>query len=179
MSDAPANAGTVYDTTNLDQDQFAQMAQMLAAQLQSGSNSQWSVTGPNAEQLLQAAANINGGQLVENGQPAVSTPSNSTAGAPTQSNGFWSGLLQGGLAGAGAAANESTPQLSTNIANAGANPSTPPTGSNTGWFAQIESNLGNWGLVLFGAILAIGALIISQKNTVIKVASTAAKVAAE
>lgn len=40
------------------------------------------------------------------------------------------------------------------------------------------SNLPNYALVAVGAILALGALLISSKETVIQVASTAARVAA-
>ena len=49
-------------------------------------------------------------------------------------------------------------------------PKTPSLFSPTTW--------GNYGLVIFGAILALGALLISQKETVIKVGSTAAKAGA-
>lgn len=41
-----------------------------------------------------------------------------------------------------------------------------------------SSVLSNWALVAVGVILAVGALLISQKQTVVQVASTAARVAA-
>ena len=49
-------------------------------------------------------------------------------------------------------------------------PSTPSLFSSATW--------GNYGLVIFGAILALGALLISQKETIVKVGSTAAKAGA-
>lgn len=45
----------------------------------------------------------------------------------------------------------------------------------TSWLA---AHAGNYGLVAFGAILALGALLISQKGTIVKVTSTAAKASA-
>lgn len=121
---------------------------------------------------------------------ASSTPTNSTAGNPQSST--WDNILDaisspysaGGAspasgaaqvaAGAGgstqaAAAASGTANTGTN--NLGAN-STASLGS---W---ISSHAGNYGLVVMGALLALGALLISQRDNIEKVAAVAAKVAA-
>lgn len=62
--------------------------------------------------------------------------------------------------------------------------STPVTGTATpsGWLSalnplsKIQATLPNIGLVVVGVILAIAALVVSQKETVIQVAKTAAEV---
>lgn len=58
---------------------------------------------------------------------------------------------------------------------AAANPQDTTATGTLGW---LFPNLGNYTLIAIGIILGIGALLISQKETVVQVASTAAKAAA-
>jgi len=46
-------------------------------------------------------------------------------------------------------------------------------------FANFLPNLGNFTLVAVGIVLAVGALLISQKQTIVKVANTASDVASK
>ena len=67
---------------------------------------------------------------------------------------------------------------------------TPPTGTSNpqNWvtglldslnpLSGLTSGLGNFALITVGVVLALGALLISQKETVVQVASTAAKAGA-
>ncbi|MGC8541040.1 MAG: hypothetical protein ACP5QA_10475 [Phycisphaerae bacterium] len=46
------------------------------------------------------------------------------------------------------------------------------------WIASFDKSIANYALIGVGIVLGIGALLISQKETVIKIADTAAKGAA-
>lgn len=157
MSNQPA----IFDTSNLDNSSFQQMAQQLAQTISSGQN--YSVTGPNAGPLLNAAFAINGNINPQTGQVAsVSTPSNSIAGSPTQSASYW--------------------EQSKALAYAVTSPDVAATAiadkAKSAMGDWISAHAGNYGLIIFGALLALGALLISQRETVLKVAKTAAEVSA-
>ncbi len=46
------------------------------------------------------------------------------------------------------------------------------------WFSGFDKSIANFTLIAIGVILAIGALLISQKETIVKIGDTAAKGAA-
>ena len=46
------------------------------------------------------------------------------------------------------------------------------------WFSQFDKSIANFTLIAIGVILAIGALLISQRKTIVKIGDTAAKGAA-
>lgn len=43
----------------------------------------------------------------------------------------------------------------------------------------LETHAANWGLIALGVVLGVGALLISQKETIVQIGTTVAKVAAE
>lgn len=98
----------------------------------------------------------------------LSTEPGAASAAPSS---FWSNpFVAGAMAGLGVA----SPTASAGVQAAQAAKSVKLSGP----LAWIESRIGNYGLVAFGAILALGALLISQKGTIVKVTSTAAKAGA-
>ena len=46
------------------------------------------------------------------------------------------------------------------------------------WFSQFDKSIANFTLIAIGVVLAIGALLISQRKTIVKIGDTAAKGAA-
>lgn len=47
-----------------------------------------------------------------------------------------------------------------------------------GWFSGFDKSIANFSLIAIGVVLGIGALLISQKQTIVKIGDTAAKGAA-
>lgn len=92
----------------------------------------------------------------------------SSLGNANNAGGVWSGGSGANVAGANLAGNTAAGQ---NIANLGAQNAA----SLGNWFYK---NLGNASFIVIGVLLGLGALLISQRETVIKVATTAAKTAA-
>lgn len=136
--------------------------------------------------------------IVTNAQATVSTsPGSSTADAPTQPTSWWDNVLNamsasGGASGvaSGVAAQQaaagSTPGSVSEAAGGGAPTTTSgyvssaqsanaATSTALGW---VQANLANYGLVILGVVLGVGALLVSQKSTIVNVGKTAAKVAA-
>lgn len=125
---------------------------------------------------IQAALNAQGIQIIN------ANPSTSTAGSPAQSQGFWGNLLNAmsspysaGGAGfatgpaqvaAGAGASTQAAAAAAGTANTGQSTKLlGPTATSTPW--------GNYGMVVFGAALALGALLISQKKNIIELGKVA------
>lgn len=176
---------TVYDTNSIkNQDQFLQMVESLAKTIKS--RGQFSVTGNNAQALINAAYQAGGIIDPSTGQIAqVPTTTNNTAGQPTQAQNW----IEQAVNASGGSSETASSDYMNNVADSVANamgfpvPGTSSKGTGallpkgTDLFSGIKTNAANWGLVIFGAALALGALLISQKSTVIKMAKTAAVVA--
>ena len=62
------------------------------------------------------------------------------------------------------------PGQALNLGPANQNPGVQAASSATSW---IQANLANYGIVVMGAILVLGALLVSQKETVLKVSQAA------
>lgn len=147
---------TVFDTTNLDSTTATPMAQQLAATMASGQP--YSIVGPNAASIMQAAQAINGTSLSASPvAPSTPSPADQVAG----------GFMGGSGAAVGAPANvNDNAAMSKTIANA--------PNSIVAW---IQDHYANWGLIVLGVILAIGALLISQKDTIVNIAGKVAPLA--
>lgn len=146
---------TTFDTTNLDTQQAIQMEQIVAQYVQNGQP--MNVIGPNASAVM------NGADAINNAHTA--TPSNST-----MSN--MEAIGATALAGAAAVMLPSMASANLSIAKKNVQALSGP-------FSWLNpTTWGNFGLILFGAALGLGALLISQKETIIKVGDTAAKGAA-
>lgn len=157
---------TIYDTTNADQTNLMQMSQLVAQDMRAGNAYQ--ITGPQASYVQNYATGLSGVTV----QPEPS-PSNSTDWLSTIGSGGASGFATGPAEQA-AAAGASTPSQAAagggyNAANANMGP-TSTTGV-TGW---LQSHLANYGLVVMGALLVLGALLISQRDNIAKVAAVTA-----
>lgn len=155
---------TVYDTTNSDQGNLMQMSQLVAQDMKSGNPYQ--VIGSNATYVQNYATSLSGVQV----EPAPNTSSDWLS---TIGSGGASGFATGPAAQA-AAAGASTPSQA--AAGGGYNASSAnlgPTSTTTvtGW---LQSHLANYGLVVMGALLVLGALLISQRDNIAKVAAVAA-----
>jgi hypothetical protein len=122
---------------------------------------------------IQQALNQSGIQIIN------ASPSTSTAGAPAQSQGFWGSLLDAmsspysapgagfatGPAQVAAGAGGTTQAAAAASGTANTSPKNlGPTATSTPW--------GNYGMVVFGALLALGALLISQKKNIIELGKT-------
>lgn len=153
---------TIYDTTNLDAQSAAQMVRLVAADQANGTP--FTLIGPNATAIAQGAAAANGAATL----PASTPPSEgigSTAPAassmPTSWGNFGPILFGAALGGAPALpAKAMAAQLQSGFS----------------WYNP--TSWGNFGLILFGAALGLGALLISQKQTIVKIGGVAAKGAA-
>lgn len=186
----------VYDTTGLGGSDFTQMAQLLAADINNPNSPGYSIIGPNSAQLQNAAFAINGNQIAGTNQLAavpVTAPNTSAAGNPTQSQSTWDNILDvlshgggassfatgpaeqaaaaGGQQAAGGSYEADPIQGSVDAGKSGVAALSPT-------LAWIQAHAGNYGIIILGAVLAVGALLISQRKTIINVAKTAAEVAA-
>lgn len=175
-----------YNTANLDNQQWAQMATLIGNDMRSGQA--FSVTGPMANQML-SAATAQSGVAVSNAstaaQPVIADPATT---AP-QSTMDW--ILDTLASGGGASSVAAGP--AEQAAAAGANDATtaaaaggyasPDTTALTGATSSdsfvdwLQSHMANVGLVILGALLVLGALLISQRNNVETVIKTVGKVA--
>lgn len=121
----------------------------------------WSVTSPAGDTQGASIAQ----KIMDSVQSQLKTttvnPDASANNTPLFSN------MGGGIPGA-----SFTPEQEQYIAKTG---SSNIVGSTLSWF---QSNYANWGLIALGVILAIGALLISQKETIVNIGETAAKAAA-
>lgn len=165
-----------YDTTNLDSQQWAQMASLVGSDMRSGQT--FNVTGPNAQAMINAASAASGVIDPSTGtNPIIKMPlvgaspvgGNAAApGAPSDSPyDFYGGTTSGNDY------NPITHGTSGNPSDVGPDPQTPDS-----VLGFVQSHMANYGLVILGALLVLGALLISQRKTIETVATTAAKVAA-
>lgn len=161
---------TVYDTTNLDAQSAAQMVQLVAADQMNGTP--FSLIGPNATAIAQGAAAANGAVTLPDGTPPPSEGMTGTAPAssmPTSFGAYVSDLLKGAPAlPASAYSNLSPADQKKAMA----------VQSQTAFSWFNPTSWGNFGLIIFGAALGLGALLISQKETIVKIGDVAAKSAA-
>jgi hypothetical protein len=141
----------IFDTNGLDQGTAQTMAQIVANDEKA--NIPFHITGQNSTSIATAAAAING---------AVVT---------TQQNSDNSPLLTGALAIAQGLTNPIG--AATTAVQTGAAKNTVVAGQT--W---LEAHLANYGLVALGAVLGLGALLIANRETVIKIGKTAAETAA-
>jgi len=153
---------TVYDTTGLDSTTAAQMAQLVASD--SASGKPFTLTGPNATAIATAAAAVNGSTLASTGAPATGT-------GGAAGNGWDSGAIAGSIQNGQFQANPNSPMQQAQVLGG------PGTAGSTvqGWFA---AHLGNYGLVALGVLLGLGALLISNKDTIVNVGTKVAKAVA-
>lgn len=150
---------TVYDTSNSDQSNLMQMSQLVAQDMKSGNPYQ--VIGSNATYVQNYATSLSGVTVEQSpsilDQMGAGAASTTAGGAATiAANG---GTSPTTLAAGGAA----------NAPNANLGPTSTTTV--TGW---LQSHLANYGLVVMGALLVLGALLISQRDNIAKVAAVAA-----
>lgn len=152
----------VFDTNNLDTSDAQGMAQLVANATSSGTP--FSVIGPNATTVTQMAGAINGSQgpgmsFLDSGATAASPGTASNTGASSTPATPIAGTIANGAM---------TPNMNAPIQQA-------QVGSGSAVTGWIQSHLGNWGLITIGVILGLGALLISQKQTLITVGKQAAK----
>lgn len=168
-----------YDTTNLDTNQFAQMATLVGNDMRAGQT--FNVTGPQAQQIINAASAQSGVIDASTGTtPIINIPiygQNAPASTGTGATGAagsdnWSGFY-GGQESDTTSYNPITHTTDTNPSNVGANAQGPSTVLN--W---VQSHMANYGLVILGALLVLGALLISQRKNAETVITTVGKVAA-
>lgn len=144
----------LFDTTGMDSTTLNQAALLLSQNL--GNGTPTSVTGPYASQLVSLA----GGQLNSQGLVTSADPSF------LQNIG---GAINSHLWGASIA------QLTQDAKKAGAIASSNPVTSLTSW---IGTSAANFSLIAFGAVIAVAALIYSQRENIQTVVKQAGKVAA-
>ena len=177
---------TIYDTTGTDAATQSAMAQMVADNM--AANQPFSVTGPFAANVLSIAQGQN---LTDFGQTSTNTTTVTPTGAAANTatgNSWWDNMLDAMSAGGGAGGFASGPAAQASAAGSGgtgaasaaggANPQTlqqygqagqagaAATSPVTNW---IQGHAGNWGLIILGVVLGVGALLISQKDTIITV----------
>jgi hypothetical protein len=159
-----SNSPTIYDTTGIDSAAAQQMAQNVAADTASGKA--FSIVGPNADGIASAAALI-GGSTIAAPTAAPAQPGGATGetATPTTTPDIVGTIKNGAFV-----ANPNSPAQKAQILGG------PGTAGSTvsGWFA---AHLGNYGLVVLGALLGLGAILISNRQTVVKIAKAAAETA--
>lgn len=141
---------TAYNASGLSDTQVGVMADSIAGQMSNGTG--FHVTGDQAPAVITAAQSI----MAERG--ILFTANGTQGGQPTGSQSTTSKIAE-------AIGNAVFPGVGT-VAVA----STPSPGT---W---LESHAANWGLIVLGVLLGIGALLISQKDTIINVGTKAAGV---
>jgi hypothetical protein len=179
---------TVYDTTGTDVATQQAMAQMIAGNM--AASQPFSVVGPYATTVLAQAQGQNALDFGASPPAQANATSVQPTGAANSSTGnSWldnilnamsagggaGGFAAGpaaqaaaagsGGAGAAAAAGGANPQTLkqyTDAGQAGAAATSPVT-------TWIQAHAGNWGLILLGVVLGVGALLISQKDTIINI----------
>jgi hypothetical protein len=157
MSNAPVVATTP-----------AQFAQLLAQ----GVNATY--TPPSGMSENAATASIQNAMNSTQGLQLVTPPNNpstSTAGSPIQSQGVFSTLTA-------LAAQALSTQITGSPTAGAVTAAATTTGTTAPITSWISSHAGNYGLVVMGALLALGALLISQRGNIEKVVETAGKVVA-
>ncbi len=162
----------VYDTTGASQSNLMQLAQMVSQNMQNGTA--YSITGPNASYVQNYATGLSGVKVIP-GQTSAGneTPATGTDWLSMLGQGASSTLAGGsaGVAAAGAGNSASANAAAGGAASAGSNLGATSNLSLTGW---IQSHAANYGLVIMGALLVLGALLISQRNNIETVAKIAA-----
>lgn len=169
------------------------ITQSVVSAMQSGDNT-WAVNAPAGDQAGALIAQ----NIVQNAQASISTsPGGSISSTPAAPKSTWDTILDAlsasgggggvasGVAAQGAAAG-STPGSTAEAAGGGNPTSATQYGSALGAGSQsvqtglgwLQANLANYGLVILGVVLGVGALLVSQKSTIVNVGKTAAKVAA-
>lgn len=168
------------------------ITQSVVGAMQSGDNT-WAVNAPAGDQAGAVIAQT----IVQNAQASISSsPGGSTQssqGTPSVWDNFLTALSASGGAGgvasgaaSQAAAAGSSPGSVAESAGGGNPTSLAAYGQsanaanavNTSALSWLQSNLANYGLVILGVVLGVGALLVSQKSTIVNVGKTAAKVAA-
>lgn len=188
---------TTIDTTGADAGQQDSLSEMVAAMM--ATNAPFTVIGSNSTSVIANAQALNqqDANNYSGGSSAVS-PSVPAA-PPTSSTGksWWDSVLDGMSASGGAssvavgpasqlaAAGSSDDSLTASMGGgnptsmagyqASAQGATQATAPVTSW---ISSHAGNYGLVVIGVLLGLGALLISQKQTIVSIGKTVGKAAA-
>jgi hypothetical protein len=145
----------------MDDSTMIQTAQAVAGQM--SNNTPFNVIGPNAATVIQQAGIINGSLSPSD---SIASPQTISPGTATATN-----TTTGGL----------PPQIAGTISNGQMtpNPNSPvqqaQVGSGSSITTWISAHMGNWGLIGIGVVLGLGALLISQKQTLITVGKQAAK----
>lgn len=174
-----SGAANTYDTTNLDSNQWAQMATLIGNDMRSGQT--FNVTGPFASQMVNAASAQSGVMDAATGtspiinipiygQNAPASTGASATGAAGSDN--WAGFY-GGQENQSTEYNPITGKTGGSPSDVGPNAQGPSTVIN--W---VQSHMANYGLVILGALLVLGALLISQRKNAETVITTVGKVAA-
>lgn len=188
---------TLYDTTGTDASTQQAMAQMIAGNM--GANQPFKVTGPFAQTVLGMAQGQNAldFEATPPSNTAAATPTGAAANTAT-GNGFWDNVLNAMSAGGGGssffgagpasqAAAAGSGGTGAAAAAGGANPQTLQQYRDAGAAAQaastpvtnwIQAHAANWGLIFLGVVLGVGALLISQKDTVINVSKKVGEIGA-
>ena len=179
---------TLYDTTGTDASTQQAMAQMIAGNM--AANQPFKVTGPFAQTVLGMAQGQNALDFGATPSPntAAATPTGAAANTNT-GNSWWDNVLNAMSAGGGGssffgagpasqAAAAGSGGIGAAAAAGGANPQTLQQYQQAGQAGAaaaapvqtwIQAHAGNWGLVILGVVLGVGALLISQKDTIINV----------
>lgn len=149
---------TVYNATGLTDTQVGQMADSLAGTMSNGN--EFKLTGPQSDAVMTKAQSILAGQgrIIPSAWGSQPTGANAVGAVGDESG----SNLDFGNSDPGAAKRQQTA-----VQNA-----TP------GFAGWLQDHAANWGLIVLGVLLAIGALLISQRETIISVGKEAAKVAA-